>query len=298
MSGRWCCATSTSPSRTGTGLVHCAPGHGPEDFMIGKRFGIETFSPVDGKGKYTKEAGELAGRNVREANPLVIEILKDNGALVYESRIRHRYPHCWRCKTPLIFITTNQWFITISKIKEKMLNEIEKTEWHPDFRQGRASGSSSPARRTGASRASATGASPSRYGSAQLRQDESDRLQGRASAGEGAPPALHGQGEAQVRNAARRCTAHPGHTGRLVRLGQRRMGISRREERQELRREGRPHNRGQGPDTRLVLLASRLRAWSDNGASPTSAAHARLLRGREGGEDEQVGRAISCPSRR
>jgi len=117
----------------GTGLVHTAPGHGPADFIIGKRFDIEAFCPVDGKGCYTEEAGELKGKNVREANPDVIQILKDNGSLVYEARIRHRYPHCWRCKTPLIFLTTNQWFISISKVKDQMLNEIDKTEWHPGF---------------------------------------------------------------------------------------------------------------------------------------------------------------------
>ena len=121
----------------GTGLVHTAPGHGPADFIIGKRFGIEAFSPVDSKGNYTADAGQFEGKNVREANPLVTEVMKDNGSLLYESRIKHRYPHCWRCKTPLIFLTTNQWFITISKIKDQMLNEIDKTEWHPDFAKER-----------------------------------------------------------------------------------------------------------------------------------------------------------------
>ncbi|VVC03976.1 Isoleucine--tRNA ligase [Candidatus Bilamarchaeum dharawalense] len=121
----------------GTGLVHTAPGHGPADFIIGKRFGIEAFSPVDEKGKFTDDAGDLHGKNVREANPLVIEILKDKNVLVYETKIKHRYPHCWRCKTPLIFLTTNQWFITISKIKDQMLNEVDKTEWYPAFAKDR-----------------------------------------------------------------------------------------------------------------------------------------------------------------
>jgi len=122
----------------GTGLVHIAPGHGPADFIIGKRYGIEAFCPVDGKGNYTDDAGpSIAGKNVREENPHIIEIMKDNGSLVYEARIRHRYPHCWRCKTPLIFITTKQWFITISKIKNLMQTEIDKTEWHPDFAKDR-----------------------------------------------------------------------------------------------------------------------------------------------------------------
>jgi isoleucyl-tRNA synthetase len=121
----------------GTGLVHTAPGHGPADFIIGKRYGIEAFCPVDGKGNYTEDAGHFAGKNVREANPLVNEVLNNLGVMVYEARIRHRYPHCWRCKTPLIFLTTKQWFITISKMKDHMLAEVEKTEWHPDFAKER-----------------------------------------------------------------------------------------------------------------------------------------------------------------
>ena len=122
----------------GTGLVHTAPGHGPEDFIIGKRFDIEAFCPVDTRGDYTKEAGKtLEGKNVREANPGIIKIMKDNGSLVYEERIKHRYPHCWRCKSPLIFLTTKQWFISVSKLKERMNAQIDKTEWHPDFARER-----------------------------------------------------------------------------------------------------------------------------------------------------------------
>ncbi|MDO8554914.1 MAG: isoleucine--tRNA ligase [Candidatus Micrarchaeota archaeon] len=118
----------------GTGLVHSAPGHGPEDFIIGKRYGIEPFCPVDEHGNYTAEAGEFfEGKNVKKMNPEILQMLDEIGVLVHQEKIKHRYPHCWRCKTPLIFIATNQWFITISKIKDKMLEEIEKTEWHPDF---------------------------------------------------------------------------------------------------------------------------------------------------------------------
>jgi len=122
----------------GSGFVHTAPGHGLEDFIIGKRYEIEAFCPVDSAGRYTKEAGKMfEGKNVREANPEIIELLKKKGSLIYEERIKHRYPHCWRCKTPLIFITTKQWFINISKIKERMLGEIDKVEWHPDFARER-----------------------------------------------------------------------------------------------------------------------------------------------------------------
>ena len=115
----------------GSGLVHCAPGHGPEDFVIGKRFGLEIFSPVDTAGKFTKEAGAYHGMYVRDASARVIADLKECGALVHEGKVAHRYPHCWRCKTPLIFIATDQWFISITKLKEKMLSEIENCEWQP-----------------------------------------------------------------------------------------------------------------------------------------------------------------------
>ncbi len=122
----------------GTGLVHTAPGHGLEDFIIGKRFEIEAFCPVDTAGRYTREAGKsFEGKNVREANPMIIKLMKDNRSLVYDERLKHRYPHCWRCKTPLIFVTTKQWFISISKIKDRMISEIDKTEWHPDFARER-----------------------------------------------------------------------------------------------------------------------------------------------------------------
>lgn len=117
----------------GSGLVHCAPGHGPEDFIIGKRFGLEVFSPVDSAGKFTKEAGEYAGMRVREASAQIIADLKEAGALVHKGSVQHRYPHCWRCKEPLIFIATGQWFISVTKLKERMLEEIERCEWHPDF---------------------------------------------------------------------------------------------------------------------------------------------------------------------
>lgn len=122
----------------GTGLVHTAPGTGPEDFIIGKRFGIEPFCPLDEKGEYTEEAGaDFVGKNVRSANLEIIELLDSLGVLVREQRIKHRYPHCWRCKTPLIFKTTKQWFISISKIKDKMMNEITNTNWHPNFAKER-----------------------------------------------------------------------------------------------------------------------------------------------------------------
>ncbi|MCX8174917.1 MAG: isoleucine--tRNA ligase [Candidatus Micrarchaeota archaeon] len=117
----------------GSGLVHCAPGHGPEDFINGKRFSLAIFPPVDSSGRFTKEAGEYRLLPVREASQKVIGDLEACGALVHKGSLTHRYPHCWRCKTPLIFIATNQWFISVSKLKQQMLSEIEKCDWHPDF---------------------------------------------------------------------------------------------------------------------------------------------------------------------
>ncbi|HII53728.1 isoleucine--tRNA ligase [Candidatus Micrarchaeota archaeon CG08_land_8_20_14_0_20_49_17] len=116
----------------GTGLVHCAPAHGQEDFIIGKRFGLELFSPIDKSGKYT---GEVAyeGMAAFDANKKIIEDLEARGALVRKMTITHRYPNCWRCKTRLIYLKTIQWFIAISKIKQTMLNELEKIGWVPPY---------------------------------------------------------------------------------------------------------------------------------------------------------------------
>lgn len=121
----------------GSGLVHCAPGHGPEDYIIGKRFNLEIYSPVDEKGTFTEEAGDYKGKYVRDTNEEVIKDLEKAGVLIYKGEIEHRYPHCWRCKTPLIFITTDQWFITISKFRDKMLEEIDKVKWYPKFARTR-----------------------------------------------------------------------------------------------------------------------------------------------------------------
>ncbi len=122
----------------GSGLVHCAPGHGPEDFIIGRRFGIPAFSPVDAAGHYTAEAGQYAGKPARESNSAIIEDLDAAGALIHAGKITHRYPHCWRCKSPLIFIATHQWFISISKVKDRMLEEIDRSiSFQPPFAKTR-----------------------------------------------------------------------------------------------------------------------------------------------------------------
>ncbi|MFH2106264.1 MAG: isoleucine--tRNA ligase [Candidatus Micrarchaeota archaeon] len=122
----------------GTGLVHSSTGTGPIDFIVGKRYGIECYCPIDGRGNYTEDlGGTFAGKNVKSSNIEIIQLMHANGSLIKSKRIKHRYPHCWRCKTPLIFRATNQWFIEISKTKDKMLEEAEKTDWYPDFAKQR-----------------------------------------------------------------------------------------------------------------------------------------------------------------
>ena len=117
----------------GSGLVHCAPGHGPEDFTIGKRYGLEIFSPVGPDGRYTDEAGEYKGKSVLEVNDEIIERLNDKGLLVHAGKVKHSYPCCWRCKTKLIYLPSKQWFIKVTGVKDKMLSELAKVHWMPDF---------------------------------------------------------------------------------------------------------------------------------------------------------------------
>ncbi|HWQ67109.1 MAG TPA: isoleucine--tRNA ligase [Methanospirillum sp.] len=114
-----------------TGMVHIAPGHGWDDYLLGMEQGLEIFCPVDGDGRYTEEGGVFAGKYVRDAND---EILQSLGTfLLAKKKIVHRYGHCWRCKTPIIYRATEQWFLSIPKIKEQMLGEIKATNWFPDW---------------------------------------------------------------------------------------------------------------------------------------------------------------------
>ena len=116
----------------GTGLLHVAPGHGPEDYKLAKQYKLPIFSPVDEHAKYTKEAGEFENLKVPHANREVLEALKKNGSLIFTGSITHSYPHCWRCNSKLIFRATEQWFINVQKLKKKMLKENQKIVWHPE----------------------------------------------------------------------------------------------------------------------------------------------------------------------
>src|SRR5438093_815121 len=117
----------------GTGLVHMAPGHGEEDFEVGQRNGLPVLSPVDASGRFTPEAGKYAGLQVREANPVIVKDLEARGLLFREETIEHSYPHCWRCKTPLILRATDQWFIKVTGFKDKMLRENKSVRWTPEW---------------------------------------------------------------------------------------------------------------------------------------------------------------------
>lgn len=117
----------------GTGLVHSAPGHGPEDFEACSRYGIEALCPVDESGRFTKEAGVFAGLVAKKDDRKIIEELKKRGLLLKEERIKHRYGFCWRCATPILYRAASQWFIKVTELKEKMLEEIERATWIPSW---------------------------------------------------------------------------------------------------------------------------------------------------------------------
>ena len=117
----------------GTGLVHTAPGHGEEDFEVGQEYGLPAVAPVDDRGVFTADAGKYVGLYVRDANKAIIEDLKRKGALFHEGYLEHRYPICWRCKTPLILRATTQWYIRVKHLKEKFLEEAQKVNWVPEW---------------------------------------------------------------------------------------------------------------------------------------------------------------------
>jgi isoleucyl-tRNA synthetase len=123
----------------GTGCVHTAPGHGADDYLTGLRYGLEILSPVDAEGVYTEEAGRYAGEHVPEVNKKIIEDLKAEGSLVFTAPLNHSYPHCWRCKLPVMYRATPQWFISMEKndLRKKALEEIRKTSWTPSWGENR-----------------------------------------------------------------------------------------------------------------------------------------------------------------
>ncbi len=124
---------------TGTGAVHTAPGHGEEDYETGLEYGLDIYSPVNEKGAFIDEVEFFKGMNVFDANPRVIEKLKELGLLLHTEEIEHSYPHCWRCKKPVIFRATEQWFVSMDSqgLRQKGLTEIDKTRWIPTWGRDR-----------------------------------------------------------------------------------------------------------------------------------------------------------------
>ncbi|MGC2656832.1 MAG: isoleucine--tRNA ligase, partial [Bryobacteraceae bacterium] len=135
----------------GTGAVHTAPGHGQDDFVVGQRYGLPVYCPVDAAGRIFPAEGaggelpfELLGKTVWEINPLVIKLLEAHGALAAQRKVGHSYPHCWRCHNPTIFRATEQWFIGMDReeagpetLRSKALNAIKDVKWHPSWGEDR-----------------------------------------------------------------------------------------------------------------------------------------------------------------
>ena len=119
----------------GTGTVHIAPGHGKEDYDIGRVYGLPIISPVDGQGRFTEEVERYAGMRVFDADQKIIEDLRKIGALFAATTITHSYPHCWRCKGPLIFRATKQWFINVDHhdLRRRLLEQIKQVKWIPSW---------------------------------------------------------------------------------------------------------------------------------------------------------------------
>jgi isoleucyl-tRNA synthetase len=119
-------------TESGTGLVHTAPGHGQEDFIVGQRYGLPILSPVDDRGNFTQEAGKFAGLNVlKDANEAIIQALTQAGAMLKEEAYAHKYPYDWRTKKPTIFRATEQWFASVEGFRDEALKAIASVTWIP-----------------------------------------------------------------------------------------------------------------------------------------------------------------------
>jgi isoleucyl-tRNA synthetase len=124
---------------TGTGAVHIAPGHGEEDYESGLEYGLDVYSPVNERGEFFDEVAFFRGMNVFESNMHVIRKLQELGLLLHTEEIEHSYPHCWRCKKPVIFRATEQWFISLDQngLRQKALEEIDRVRWIPAWGRDR-----------------------------------------------------------------------------------------------------------------------------------------------------------------
>jgi isoleucyl-tRNA synthetase len=136
-------AKKAGDSKAGTGCVHTAPGHGHDDFVIGKRYGLEIYCPVDNAGRFTPEVEHFAGQRVFDANDPIVEFMREKGVLLFSEKYEHRYPHCWRCKNPVIFRATPQWFIAMDRAHHDLVEKDEdgrdRTNFTDNLPEGNAS---------------------------------------------------------------------------------------------------------------------------------------------------------------
>jgi isoleucyl-tRNA synthetase len=129
----------------GSGIVHTAPGHGADDFYSGQKYGLETYAPIDDRGRYLEGLPEYKGKDVFTANPIIVKLLAERGALLAHHQYKHSYPHCWRCHNPVIFRATEQWFIQIdaaahdrsTTLRHEALDEIRHVKWIPAWGEDR-----------------------------------------------------------------------------------------------------------------------------------------------------------------
>jgi isoleucyl-tRNA synthetase len=126
----------------GTGCVHTAPGHGQDDYLVGLKYGLEIYNPVDDYGRYRQDLELFGGMKITEANAAVNEKLREVGALLKEGKVTHSYPHCWRCKKPIIFRATEQWFISMETngLRDQSLSHINEVKWVPRWGRERIFG--------------------------------------------------------------------------------------------------------------------------------------------------------------
>ena len=122
---------------SGTGLVHTAPAYGNEDYLAGKKYGVEMYVAVDEKGMQTEKAGIFAGMHYKKSNDAIIEHLNEQGNLIKLEEINHSYPHCWRCKNPIIYRAADQWFASVEGFRKKALEAIETVKWFPEWGEER-----------------------------------------------------------------------------------------------------------------------------------------------------------------
>jgi isoleucyl-tRNA synthetase len=129
----------------GSGIVHTAPGHGADDFYSGQKYGLETYAPLDDRGVYLEGLPEYKGKTVFEANPIIVKLMRERGALLGHHDYKHTYPHCWRCHNPVIFRATEQWFIKMDAVaagrekslRQEALNELQGVKWIPAWGEER-----------------------------------------------------------------------------------------------------------------------------------------------------------------